>query len=160
VAGRTKYEIWRSASPDSGFALVATTTSTSYKNAALVPNITYYYRIRAYRQCGSVPAYGEFSATVSARPTFGAVTGASAARASATGVKISWGKVAGKKAYEVYRATSPDGPFALLKSTTGQSLADSRLTTGVTYYYKVVAYCMVGKARYYGGESAVVSATP
>jgi fibronectin type 3 domain-containing protein len=160
VAGRTKYEIWRSTSPDSGFALVATSTSTSYKNSALQPNTTYYYRIRAYRQCGSVPAYGDFSATVSARPAFGGVTGASAVRASATSVKLSWGKVAGCKMYEVYRATSPDGPFTLVKATSAPKLTDSRLTTGVTYYYKVAVYCMVGKERYYGGESAVVSVTP
>lgn len=160
VSGRTKYEIWRSTTPNSGFSLVTTTTSTSYKNSGLTPNITYYYRICVYRQCGSVKAYGGNSPTMSAKPTFGAVTGAKAVRASATSIKLSWGKVSGSKKYVVLRSTSPTGTFTVLKEVSGTKLTDSKLTTGVTYYYKVKAYCMVGSNKYYGGESAVVSAMP
>jgi hypothetical protein len=58
--------VWRSTSPNGGFALVTTTGSTSFTNKGLAQGVTYYYQIRAYRLIGKIKAYGGYSAVVSA----------------------------------------------------------------------------------------------
>ena len=58
---------------------------------------------------------------------------------SSGNVKVSWEKVDGAQEYKVYRATSKDGTYKLLKTTTGTSFTNTSVTSGKTYYYKVVA---------------------
>ena len=53
--------------------------------------------------------------------------------------KLKWEKVDGAVSYKVYRATSADGEYKLMKTTTGTSYVNSSNTAGKTYYYKVVA---------------------
>jgi len=54
-------------------------------------------------------------------------------------LKISWSKAKNAKKYKVYRATSKNGKYKLIKTTTSRSYSNSKLTTGKTYYYKVRA---------------------
>ncbi len=165
VSGRSGYEIWRSTSPDSGFKLVKSTSSASYKNTGLTPSVTgspvtYHYKVRAYRTVSGVRVYSAFTAITSASPMFANVSGVSAARSSATKIKVSWGKVTGAGGYEVWRSTTPDGDYTLVKSTTSRSYTNSGLTTGVPYYYKVRAYVKVKGIRVYSALSGAVSTTP
>ncbi len=160
VSGRSGYEVWRSTAPDSGFALVKSTSGTTYKNTKLPPFTAYYYMVRAYRKVGGVRVYSAFTAVTGATPILGDVSGVSAARSSATKIKVSWRKVPGASGYEVWRSASPDSGFTLVKSTSSRRYTNTKLTAGVTYYYKVRAYVKVGKAKVYSADSAVVSATP
>jgi hypothetical protein len=76
-------------------------------------------------------------------------------------ISLSWGAASGAKGYRVYRATSANGTYKMIKSLTGKSLTDSGLNTGTKYYYKVLAYTLSGSAKVYGKYySAVVSAVP
>lgn len=52
-------------------------------------------------------------------------------------VKISWSKAKNAKNYRVYQATSKNGKYKRISTTTKRSLVKSGLTTGKTYYYKV-----------------------
>ena len=45
----------------------------------------------------------------------------------------------GAVSYKVYRATSENGTYKLMKTTTGTSYTNTSVTAGKTYYYKVVA---------------------
>lgn len=54
-------------------------------------------------------------------------------------VKITWKKAGNTKKYQVYRATSKYGKYKLIKTTTGKTFTNSKLTTGKKYYYKVRA---------------------
>jgi len=96
----------------------------------------------------------------SAMPVFASVANAKAVRRSATSIKLTWGSVSGRSGYEVWRATSADGEYALIRSTTSTSYTNTRLSTGTTYYYKIRAYKTIGGVRYYSDFSEVVSATP
>ncbi len=160
VGGKSGYEVWQSTSPDNGFVLIKSVTGTSYKDAKLPPFTTYYYMVRAYRTVARVRVYSSFSPVASARPVLGDVAGVTAVRSNATKIRLSWGAVTGKSGYEIWRSTSSDSGFALLKSTTSRSFTDSRLTTGTTYYYMVRAYVTVKGVKYYSGFTAVASATP
>jgi fibronectin type 3 domain-containing protein len=73
-------------------------------------------------------------------------------------IKFAWGAAASASLYEVYRATSIDGEYKLLKTTSGLSYTNSGVTTGTTYYYKVRAYHPVYTFRVYGEFSDVASA--
>ena len=66
VPGATSYRIYRSTSRDSGYSLLATTTSTSYVNTSAAKGTTYYYRVKAVNRDGMVSGYSNI---VSARPS-------------------------------------------------------------------------------------------
>ncbi len=88
-------------------------------------------------------------------------------RAVASGHKkivLSWSKLSNVTGYRVYR--SIDGKsfscIATLKGSNVLSYADTNLTAGKTYYYKVRAYFddkNINK-RYYGAMSSIVKAKP
>ncbi len=54
-------------------------------------------------------------------------------------VKITWKKASNAKKYQVYRSTSKNGKYKLIKTTTSRAYTNSKLTTGKKYYYKVRA---------------------
>jgi fibronectin type 3 domain-containing protein len=160
VSGRSGYELWRAASEGGEYTLVKSTSSRSYTDKNLVPNITYYYKVRAYVTVGGTRVYSDFSSLASAMPVFASVSSAKAVRKNATGIKLTWSAVSGRSGYEVWRATSADGEYTLIKSITSTKYTNTGLTTGTTYYYKIRAYKTIGGVRYYSDFSAVVSATP
>ena len=49
-----------------------------------------------------------------------------------------------------------DGSYTLIGSTTYTYFYNSGLVPGQTYYYKIRAYKLVNKVKYYGGESEAV----
>ena len=62
--------------------------------------------------------------------------------ASSSGkVKLTWDKVKGVESYEVYRATSKNGTYTKVGTTTSASYTNNSLKAGSTYYYKVKAVC-------------------
>lgn len=50
---------------------------------------------------------------------------------------LSWNKVTGAKKYEIYRATSENGKYTRLTTTTKTTYTDSKATAGKQYFYKV-----------------------
>ena len=74
--------------------------------------------------------------------------------------KVSWNTVANASGYEVWRATSSSGTYTKIGTTASISFANSSLTTGTTYYYKVRGYLPSGSSTIYSGYSSVVSAKP
>ncbi len=160
VAGAGGYQVWRSTTASGGYKLVATVAGTASTSSGLSTGTLYYFKIRAYRTANGVRHYGPFKAAVSAKPVPATVTGAKAARASSSSIKLTWNAVLGANKYEVYRATSSAGAYTKLAEVSAATCTNTRLTAGKTYYYKVRAYRVVGSARVYGNFSAVVSAKP
>jgi len=83
-------------------------------------------------------------------------TSLKAAVVSATSVKISWGKVANVSGYQVHRATSQNGTYKSVKTTTSTSFTNTGLTSGKTYYYKVRTYKTVDGKKIYGDYSSII----
>ena len=84
------------------------------------------------------------------------VTGITAA-GGACNVQVAWGALAGAASYTVQRATISGGPYYTVETgTTGTTFTDTKVGTGVTYYYIVSAVSGDGS----GTPSVEASATP
>jgi len=71
-------------------------------------------------------------------------------------LKVTWERVDGADGYAVYKATSENGKYSLIKridSGKTTSYTWGKATTGTTYYFKVKAYNKVGTKRVYGSYS-------
>jgi fibronectin type 3 domain-containing protein len=149
----TGFKLYRS-SGGSSFALIATLGQNvqSYSNSGLVPGTTYTYRLTAYNSTGESAAVQAFAttpqisipppATVSATPVAG-------------GISISWSLSSGASQYIVQRALSESGTFTTLVTTQSSPYTDTSVTTGITYFYRVIAE----GSGFQSQPSAVVSAT-
>ena len=149
VDGAAKYEIWRATSSTGTYSKYYTTTNTSYTNSSAVAGYTYYYKVKAI--CGK-SSYGDsaFSAVKSitcdcAQPVVTISTTASSGKPT-----LKWSAVDGATKYEIWRATSKDGTYTKMYTTSSTSYTNSSAVAGKTYYYKVKAIC--GKSSY--GDSA------
>lgn len=79
-----------------------------------------------------VPAIQAYAASLS-KPTV------TLTNTAPTTIKVSWKKVSGATKYTVYRATSKNGTYKALKTTTSTYYSSTKLTCGKTYYFKVKA---------------------
>lgn len=76
-------------------------------------------------------------------------------------IKISWNKVESADKYEVYRATSKNGKYSRISTTSKTSLTDTKsIKTGKTYYYKVRAAVSTSEGTAYSDYSKVKYAKP
>ncbi|MBR6310079.1 MAG: hypothetical protein IKR52_02620, partial [Paludibacteraceae bacterium] len=73
----------------------------------------------------------------------------------ATTADLAWNATEGTLIYTVYRSTTEGSGYAEIGTTTTNSYADSRLTKGTTYYYKVTATAGTSTSA----QSAAVSVT-
>jgi len=161
VAGRTKYEVYRSTEQNGTYTKVAETTSTSYRVKGLMPGTTYYYKVRAYRTVSKTRVYGDYSpVAVVTTPAILSPASLNAVPASFNSVKLTWGAVAGRTKYEVYRSTEQNGTYTKVGETASTHYTDKKASPGTTYYYKVRAYRTVNKTKVYGDFSAIASAKP
>ena len=135
VEGATKYEVWRATSQNGTYTKLTTTTGTSVTNANTTAGKTYYYKVKAIHSNSSAnSAYSEIVSKTCDLPRPDVTV-----KTSSGNVKVSWAKISGATKYEVYRATSSNGTYKLIKSTTGTSYTDKSAQKGKTYYYKVKA---------------------
>lgn len=96
---------------------------------------TYYYRVRAvaeksaansayssskYRMC-DLPRPDVSIALKSGKP------------------RLTWDAIDGAISYKIYRSTSKNGTYSLIKTTTSTSYTNTGAKSGTTYYYKVIA---------------------
>ena len=145
VEGATKYQVYRATSKDGTYTRISTTSSTSITNTSAKAGTTYYYKVRAL--CGTDAATSAYS-EIKSRTCDLERPDVSITRSSGK-PKLSWDKVSGAVSYKVYRATSKNGTYSLVKTTTSRSFKDTKAKSGRTYYYKVVAVC-----KNSGGNSA------
>lgn len=74
-------------------------------------------------------------------------------------VKVSWNKVEDADKYEVYRATSKNGKYYKISTTTKTNVTNTKnVKTGKTYYYKVRALAEINGDVVYSNYSSVKSA--
>ena len=137
VDGAVHYQVYRATSKNGTYSLVKTTTSTSYTNTSAKAGETYYYKVVAVAErsaANSADSVVRYRTCDLPRPVV------SVDNVEASGKpKVTWEKVKGAVGYEVYRATSKNGAYSLMKTTTSTSYINTSAKAGETYYYKVVA---------------------
>ena len=162
VSGVSRYAIYRSTSKNGTYSRIKTITSGStlkYTNTGLTTGKRYYYKVRAYRVVSGKNVYGSYSYVKSATPAPAKPT-LTVVSAGYDSVKLTWSKVSGASRYEIYRSTSKNGTYSLIKTITSCSMlnyANTGLIPGKKYYYKVRAYHLEGSTKVYGSFSSVVS---
>lgn len=147
-----QYIVFRSTSIDGTYTKIKHISSTEgeylhnnkwvFTDTNCDTGTTYYYKVRATSVYKDGFAFTGFSPVVSAKCTLAAPGGLALAAAKGK-ITASWNKVAGATGYRVFRATSKTGTYTRIKSiTNGNTLsyADTSVTAGKTYYYKVRAY--------------------
>ena len=146
VPGATKYSVYRSTSKNGEYKCISTVTGLACtdKSAGLAKGTAYYYKVRARSENG----YADYSNSEKAVPLAKPVI--TLTRTSSGKPKISWEAVTGATKYSVYRSTSKDGTYKLIKTTDSLSYTDtsSALVDGNNYYYKVKAVNEYGYSKY------------
>ena len=136
VTGAAKYEIYRATSKTGTYTKIYTTTGTSLTNTSTTPGKTYYYKIKAISARTS-NANSAFSTIVKrtcdcARPSV-------KISLSNGDPRLTWSAVSGADKYIIYRATSKDGTYTKMCTTSNKSYTNTSAKAGKTYYYKVIA---------------------
>ena len=153
VSGASKYYVYRSGSSNGTYEYVGTTTATNYTDNKANAGYTYYYKVKAVSKVSS-GANSYYSVVIGAtchcaRPSVKITTSNGSPR-------LTWSTVTGASQYEVYRATSKNGTYTKMFTTSNLSYTNTSAKAGTTYYYKVKAVSKV-KSTANSAFSTVVS---
>ena len=164
--GVTVYEVQRCAgSGCSSFTTIGTAATTNYSDTGLTQNTTYRYRIRAGDAANNFSGYSAIaSSTTVTDATPPSTPGTlSATAASGSQVNLSWGASTDSggsnlSGYKIERCQgSGCSGFVQIASTSSTSYADSTLSSGVTYLYRVRAYDGAGNHSGYSNAPTVTT---
>jgi len=133
VLGATSYEVFRGASDTGAFSLVGTVTGNSFFDSGLTCGAFYYYKVSALN------GFGNKGQSVAVGSTTGFPENVAARLDSLSEMVVTWMPVPGAVSYNAYRSTSDTGVFSKVASLTGDTLVDTGLSAGLTYYYKIGA---------------------
>lgn len=165
ITGATEYRVYRS-TDGKNYKHIKTIKSSSskrtysYNRTNLKTGKTYYYKVRAIRKSGGTTYYGEYSTAVKAETALSKASITSVKNSSSKTAVVKWNEVSGANGYKVYRSTSKNGTYKVVKTVkSGKTISYSnkKLKKGTTYYYKVKAYRTVDGKRVYGASSTVKS---
>lgn len=138
VSGAAKYYIYRSESENGTYTRVKTAISArSYEDTKAKAGITYYYKVKAIHKRES--ACSDYSTAVTrtcdlAKPSI------SIGLTKSGDPRITWNAVNGAQGYCIYRATSKNGTYKKVSSTTSsRKFVDTNAKAKKQYYYKVQA---------------------
>ena len=151
TAEAATYKVFRQASFETAPQLIAEdVTAPSFQDTTAFAGLKYKYWVTAVDSTGleSVPSNTIDTALVDPGTAVPAAPGKVDVKAvEKTSVTLKWQKVKEAAAYQVYRSTSPDGPFDYVGRATEVNYTDFTVLTTIKYYYRVTS---VNR----GGESA------
>ena len=138
VEGAVSYEVYRSDAKDGTYKKMFTTTYTRYTNTGAKADHTYYYKVMAIAE--NPEANSAFSKVKQRTADCAQPTITSAGPCEKNGKpRIYWDSVEGAVAYKVYRATSKNGTYKLMYTSTSNTYNNTSAEIGKTYYYKIKA---------------------
>ncbi|HEX6629032.1 MAG TPA: fibronectin type III domain-containing protein [Gemmatimonadaceae bacterium] len=135
---------------------------TTYSNTGLDANVRYWYRVVAYNGVGASAYSNEVSGILT---TPNAPSGLAATPGTGNAISLSWtDNSADEQGFNIERA--PDvggvaGTYAQIASVGAnvRTYSNTGLEVNVRYWYRVVAYNVVGPSGY-SNESSAILATP
>jgi titin len=154
VAGETGYVLQRSDNGTDGWTTIASPLANviTFNNIGLTADTSYFYRVVAHNNSGDSAA----SVTFTAHTLLPAVTGLSATGVSTTEVDLAWDDSTGETDYRIERSLN-GSTWTLLATTLADvhSYANTGLTAGTAYYYRVRATNAGGNSLVGDAKSAV-----
>lgn len=157
VSGASGYKIYRYNSSKKTYSNIKTLKGGSvktYTNTGLKTGSKYYYKIRAYKTGEGGTSYSALSSSRSATPSLTKPTITKLTPGSKK-ITVRWNKISGATGYKLYRATSKNGKYKLVKTTKSRYYTNKSLKKNKRYYYKVRAYRIVDKKYKYSSYSTV-----
>ena len=151
VDGANRYYVYRSTTKDGTYSFLGSTAKLNYTDSKADAGTTYYYKVKAGIVNG-VKSNSSAAVAITcrcARPSVKITTSNGSPR-------LTWNAVAGASQYEVYRATSKNGSYTKMFTTSNLSYTNTSAKAGTTYYYKVKAVSKV-KSTANSAFSTVVS---
>ena len=154
VKNANKYIVQYKAEGDKKWSEAAATSSTSKVISKLTLGVNYTFRVKAANDIGS----GSYSAQISKKalpPTPGAPT----LKNKSTGIRVSWTAKDYASGYNIYRATSENGTYTLVKTISNpetSSWTDKNVGKNKTYYYKTVCF-VTKKGKTYNSPKSKAS---
>ena len=144
IDGADGYIVYRKSSPSGSWSRVQKitnpTTLSCTDSKSIVPGVTYYYTVKAYRNYpNDVEGYSAYHSGIPGKAMLSAPTVKTSS--SYNKVTVSWAQVDGASGYRIYRRTG-NGDWARIATVGASTLsyADTKMTYGTTYYYTVRAY--------------------
>ncbi len=131
------YEIYYATSEKGKYSLYTKTTDASVAISVTIDK-TYYFKVRAVCAADS-SLHGGLSDSLKLAGKCGQVTAQIGNTADGYPL-IKWNKVSGAKNYEIWYATSENGSYKKLASTTSNSYTYKKAAMDTYYYFKVRAY--------------------
>ncbi len=135
VVGADFYRVYRATSKNGSYKRIASTSRCSYSDSSCKVGTNYYYKVKAVSDDGDSSEYSSVVNRVCdlKRPSV------TITRTSSGKPYLKWKDISGAKKYYVYRATSEDGDFSYIGSTTSEKFVDKKASKGRTYFYRVKA---------------------
>ena len=151
-------------------------TSTTFTDSGLTTGTMYTYYVTAVNTNGEGNHSSQVSLTVGSAslPAPSLTAKPSSGPGGGYATQLQWPSISGTSSYNLYRSTSAGGEGSVAYKTgiaqsTGtiayndgvnQSTGQGTLSSGVTYYYQVVAVGQAGEGAFSNEASATVGATP
>ena len=153
------FKIFRSTSASGTYTLVKDTTENTFTDTGLTAGKRYYYKIKAYCTIWDEMLFSKNTPIVSSVPVPSSPRNLTVTSATNHRNKVSWMTVTGASGYKVLRSTSLNGTYTQVKDTTYNYFYNTCISDGNTYYYKVIAYRIVGINKIFGVMTQPVGLT-
>ena len=152
VDGANRYYVYRSTTKDGTYSFLGSTAKLNYTDSKADAGTTYYYKVKAGIVNG-VKSNASAAVTITCRCAKPVVKITLTQKGDP---RLTWNAVTGAAKYEVYRATSKNGSYTKMFTTSNLSYTNTSAKAGTTYYYKVKAVSKV-KSTANSAFSTVVS---
>ena len=139
VDGANRYYVYRSTTKDGTYSFLGSTAKLNYTDSKADAGTTYYYKVKAGIVNG-VKSNSSAAVTITCRCAKPVVKITLTQKGD---LKLTWNAVTGASQYEVYRATSKNGTYTKMFTTSNLSYTNTSAKAGTTYYYKVKAISKV-----------------
>ena len=156
----TGYKVYRYDVKTESYKLIKTisdASTTSYTNSKLTSATKYLYKVRSYKIVNNKTHNGDYSSSLAAttKPLTPTVKLTSP---STKKIKLTWTNISSRTTgYNIYMATSKNGTYKNIGSTSKKSFTKGSLKKGKTYYFKVRAYRTIDGKNVYSSYSSIKS---
>lgn len=156
------YELYLSKYKTKKYSKVSTQEYEDYVKYGLTPNKTYYAKVRSYKEIDGKKYYSSYSNIVKSKPYVKKAE--LKLKAQGNSVKVMYYNKDDYEdginmLYQIYRATSKKGKYTLVATVDNDDYPyyNENLKENKTYYYKIRSFIKIGKKKYYGAYSNIVS---
>ena len=129
--------MYRKDTTNTGWAVLASVTGTSYTDETAKPGVKYTYTVRGVAADGKTlsPSYNKTGVSATAAPATVTLTGATTTASGS--ITVTWNKADGAVKYRVYRKAEGETKWTGIANVSGTSYIDTNVQDRILYCYTV-----------------------